>query len=191
MILVTEVKGSHPKNRKPTKKWPKRADLLETNFLFTSLEWCENHFSFLDMPFFLFLMLSIREATLVTWQACGTLWGGKANHVLPMIQGGRRDFWCYCRGGSEMISDWVKILFPLVVANRSKGSCQKHNEGGAQNCAAISRKWVPSTFRCDRLYLPQVWVRRTLPPNFGCDRLHPTTLKSAYAFRDVVHISHQ
>ena len=99
MILVTEVKGSHPKNRKPTKKWPKRADLLETNFLFTSLEWCENHFSFLDMPFFLFLMLSIREATLVTWQACGTLWGGKANHVLPMIQGGRNDFWCYCRGG--------------------------------------------------------------------------------------------
>ena len=53
------------------------------------------------MPFFLFLMLSIREATLVTWQACGTLWGGKANHVLPMIQGGEEIFGATAGGGAK------------------------------------------------------------------------------------------
>ena len=119
MILVTDVKEVIQKIGNPQKNDQKRADLLEINFLFTSLEWCENHFSFLDMPFFLFLMLSIREATLVTWQAWGTLWGGRTMFYL-WFKGGEEIFGATAGGESEVISDWVKILFPLVVANRSK-----------------------------------------------------------------------
>ena len=48
---------------------------------------CFTHFSHTPVLH----VIKFREAALVTWQACGTLWGGRTI-FLPMIQGGEEIF---------------------------------------------------------------------------------------------------
>ena len=62
--------------------------------------------------------------------------------------------------------------------------CQKHTKGGAQNCAAFGRKWVPPRLGV-RNYTPQFRRYNVYTPP------QKKSQKNVYAFCDIFYISYK